>query len=130
MGVSVAITITVTQMVTFEIQGLPPNPNGAHGHWRAAAAIRKKWRNMSAFAALAHQPKTPFKKCRITCLRCSVRRDDWDNRVASFKPVIDGLVDAKIIENDTEDFIIERFYLHEKTKKDFVRVRIIVEEIL
>ena len=108
--------------------GLPKSMNGSHGHWRAAAARRKEWRTKTAWNAIAAgKPKAPLTKCRIECVRCSSSQMDFDNLVASFKGCIDGLRDAGIIADDTQQVIVERKYLWEKASKYSGRIIIRVE---
>lgn len=54
---------------------------------------------------LNKRPHFPLGQCQITIIR-KVSKDrflDWDNMVASYKPVIDGLVHANILMDDTYD---------------------------
>jgi Holliday junction resolvase RusA-like endonuclease len=113
-----------------ELPGLPKNPNGSHGHWRTAHGIRKTWRNAACLVAKTKAPPLPLSKCRLECTRFSTSSSDYDNLVASFKPLIDGLKDAGIIKDDNQNCIIERKYTCEKAKPKQGKVRIIVEEIL
>ena len=46
-------------------------------------------------------PKEPLKKARIRIVRHFYRTLDYDGLVGSFKPVVDALVDAGILKNDT-----------------------------
>lgn len=121
--------------IEFEILGLPKSLNGAHGHWRAAAAERKKWRQLSAdhaWAAIARARLAgmePLKKAKITCTRCSAMRMDFDNLVASFKGCVDGLKDAGLIADDTDEVIVERKYAWDKAKQNEGKIRIIIEKM-
>ncbi len=112
----------------FEMQGLPKNPNGSHGHWTAAASIRKKWRKGSFAMALSKKQAKPLDKCSVECIRYSSRASDFDNLVASFKPVIDGLIDAGIIVDDNEKCVISRKYRNELTKPGKGKIKVIVDE--
>lgn len=47
----------------------------------------------------------------IECLRHSnASRMDYENLCWSFKPIIDGLVDAEVLVDDSMDVIVERHY--------------------
>jgi len=84
-----------------QLPGLPKTTNGAHGHWRAAASQKKKWRTATKEAAiLSGAPENPLSEARIELVRHSSSRPDYDNLVISFKPVIDGLRDAGVISDD------------------------------
>lgn len=54
---------------------------------------------------------------------------DYDNLVYSFKPVIDGLVHAKIIQNDDMNTVVMRHYAWAKVKRGQEQITIEVEEI-
>lgn len=75
------------------------------------------------------KPESPLLECSITCIRLSSRASDYDNLVASFKPIIDGLMDAGIIVDDNENCVIQRWYRNEKTKPGKGSIKVIVEEI-
>jgi len=47
------------------------------------------------------RPKAPLSKCKITIVRHYYRFLDWDGCVGSMKPIIDGLIHAKIIKDDS-----------------------------
>lgn len=112
------------------INGLPKNTNGSHGHWTRSHGERKKWRKASYSAAIDHKPKKPLDKCILTCTRHSSSEPDFDNLAISFKSIIDGLVDAGIMEDDKSSCVVRREYKWEKAKagKGFVTIK--VEEIL
>lgn len=101
--------------------------NGSHGHWRTHAAQRKKWRLDAFMMAIAKKPSLPLKECRLTCIRYSSSPMDYDNLVASFKSIVDGIVDARVIIDDNSTCITERYYKWEKAKQG--KIRIILEEI-
>ncbi len=71
----------------------------------------------------------PLKKAKLTLTRFSSIKPDFDNRVISFKPIIDGLVLAGVIEDDNEDVIGIPEYPHEKTSPRKGQIRIHVEAI-
>lgn len=113
----------------FQLVGLPKSLNGSHGHWKAKTVERKRWRNLSCNVASLNKPKAPLKKCSLECVRFSSNAMDYDNLVASFKAVVDGLKDAGIIEDDNSNVIIYREYRHEKAKKNEGRVSVCVTEL-
>jgi hypothetical protein len=120
----------VSFKLLIEIPGLPKTTNGSHGHWAVAAAERKKWRTAVKTIAYMRRPDKPLVKVRLTLTRCSSGKTDHDNRVISFKGVVDGLKDAKIILDDTDAVIVERHYPQEKAPRGKGSIRIFVEEIL
>jgi Holliday junction resolvase RusA-like endonuclease len=113
----------------FELDGLPKTTNGAHGCWQAAAKERKKWRQAVCLVAYFRRPEKPLEKVRVTCTRFSSSKPDYDNLAISFKSVIDGLVDGKIISDDKSAVIVERKYLHEKASPKKGKIRVEVEEV-
>lgn len=109
-------------------RGVPPNPNSGYKSWKSISANRKKWRRLVCEQIDYHRkPKVPLTKASIVCIRATHVKDDYDNRVASFKSIIDGLVDAQVIKNDSDDVLIMRQYLHELTGPKNCHVRVIVE---
>lgn len=113
----------------FDLIGLPKTTNGAHGHWRAAAAERKKWRDAVTLVAKFRRPPKPLSKARLELTRFSSSKADFDNLVISFKSCVDGLKDAGVISDDKDAVIVDRKYLWEKAPKGKGRVRIVVEEV-
>lgn len=116
-------------VLEFEINGLPPTTNGSHGHWAVVARERKKWRDSVRMVAYYRRPPSPLEKAKLTLTRCSCRATDYDNRVISFKPVVDGLVDAKVLAGDTDSVIVERHYPFEKVGMREGKIRVRVEAV-
>jgi hypothetical protein len=112
--------------LTIKLLGLPKGLNTSGGHWRDVAKDRKSWRTASYYAAKFKAPLSPLKQCSLICTRHSSVPMDEDNEAASFKSIIDGLVDAKIFLDDNRLVILERSYRWEKApaKKGFVTVTI------
>lgn len=112
--------------ICFDLPGLPKTPNGSHGHWRTAAAQRKKWKRMACDEImLLGRPLNPLAKVWVTFTRFSTRAPDYDNLVSSFKGIRDALTATGIIPDDSSKFIATE-YLWEPAKrgKGFVRVNI------
>lgn len=117
--------------ITIKLIGLPKGMNGSHGHWRAAAAMRKAWKEKTMWSAVAAgKPPAPLTKCRVECVRHSSAPMDFDNLVASFKGCIDGLTAAGIISDDSQSVIVDRKYRSEYAKRGTGFVTITVESIL
>lgn len=72
------------------------------------------------------RPAKPLERCALIITRHSSSEPDFDNAVASAKPLVDGLKDAGVIVDDKSSCIVERKYLWEKAppKKGFVTVRV------
>lgn len=106
-----------------------PKTNAGHTHWAKAGAERRKWRKHASSLAFPQRPRSPLSKCRLTCTRFSTVAPDYDNLSISFKSVIDGLKDAKIIVDDKPSCVVDRKYLWEKAKRGQGRITVRVEEI-
>lgn len=119
--------------ITIILPGLPKSLNGAHGHWRVAAAERKTWRTAAALSARAAWRKAgnsePLSAAWIKCTRFSYREMDFDNLVASFKGCIDGLKDAGVIQDDSSRIIQAREYAWRPAAQKNGRIEITVGEI-
>lgn len=75
-------------------------------HWAVKMKHVKEWRD--AAHVLAKHARIPA--CRrimveLHYLPRTNQRRDPDNLVASMKPLVDGLVDAKVVQDDTEAFV-------------------------
>lgn len=74
-------------------------------HWSKRASLSKAWRETTGWNAIAQLPKS-FRPCPgfvavSICLPvASMRRRDAHNFVATTKPIVDGLVDAKVVADD------------------------------
>ncbi len=91
---------------------LPPGPNKDDAHWAGRSMTRASWRQMVHKAINARNlPLHPLEKFRLTCTRFSSSRPDYDNLVASFKSVVDGLKDCGVIYDDADKYAVERHYL-------------------
>ena len=112
------------------IPGVPKiATNGPHGHWSVRSRERKKWRHLVVLAIGQKKPSSPFERVFCTFIRATCREPDFDNLVASMKPIRDGLVDAGIVVNDKTSNMPEAKYIWEKAAKDNSHVRVIVEEV-
>jgi crossover junction endodeoxyribonuclease RusA len=87
---------------------LPPatlSPN-ARPHWRAKAKAVRECRQttyLSALVALARRPPPRWTFCRVEYQFqfADHRHRDLDNLIAAAKPVLDGLVDAGVLSDDS-----------------------------
>lgn len=119
----------MTYKLDFELLGLPPTTNGSHGHWRVAAAERKRWRTASATIAKLRRPTKPLERIRLVLTRFSSSKPDRDNLAISFKPIVDGLRDGGVIVDDTDEVIVSCAYQWIKSSPKQGKIRIEVEEI-
>lgn len=93
-----------------DLDGHPPGPNRRMG-WRAWSRTKKDWRKWAYIAALAARRDSGFDDDfplrsvvvePIFFVTVNRARDD-DNLIASLKPLLDGLVDAGIVDGDDRD---------------------------
>ena len=87
---------------SFELNELPPSLNKyTRLHFQERNRIFKKLKNLVWLNVRENLPLFALTKYKITCTRhtCSPL-DPFDNLPGSFKVIIDGLVEAKVIEDD------------------------------
>lgn len=115
----------------FELPGLPKPFNGQTSmNWRKKGREVKRW-HMAVFLAVGiRKPAQPLRQAKITLYRFSSVQPDFDGLVSSFKPVIDGLIHAQVIENDRMENIGMPTFIWDKAKPKAGKIRIIVEEII
>lgn len=91
----------------------PTSTNAVHNwHYRKVSADRKKWRGMGAAAAeTAAIP--PLASMKVTCwgVYPGGRLPDPDACAPSLKGVLDGIVDAGVIPDDTGEWVKAITYL-------------------
>ncbi len=75
-------------------------------------------------------PEKPLKKARLVLTRYSSNSPDFDGLVSSFKHVIDGLVDAGVIQNDKFENIGAPEYVWEKCGRRAGKITVEVFESL
>lgn len=114
--------------IEFEIPGLPPMPNQImYRHWAVKRQNALHWKRQVAYAVVGRRPSRPLVQASVYLTRVSSREPDWDNLAASFKHVIDGLIVAKIIVDDSMKTIGQPSITWEKAarKSGFIRVKVI-----
>lgn len=114
----------------FVMSGLPKMSNQLFaGSWKIRAGNANIWKRKVWKSCWHLAPKVPLGQARITLVRFSTRRPDSDGLVSGFKPIIDGLVEAKIIIGDSFDIIGFPKYEWEKTRVGHGKVSVKVEEV-
>lgn len=76
-----------------------------------------KIKNEIKLKTSGYLPASPLKKFKISINRHATRTLDFDGFVASLKPIIDGLVMARVIHDDTWDLINHIEVSQTKVKK-------------
>lgn len=99
-------------------------------HWRAQAASRANWKQAAWGMAVGVRRLAeglPWTAVRITATyryRKGNRRD-WDNLMAQLKPLLDGIVAAGVMTDDSTAVIIELQHAYEcPAKRDEVELRV------
>jgi Holliday junction resolvase RusA-like endonuclease len=97
-------------VLTFTLAGHPPSPNrSVREHFHRNAAVRKVWHDAARLAAIAamrdagNADDYPLRRARIRLVVIAPdrRRRDPDNAIAAAKGVIDGIVDAGVLADDS-----------------------------
>lgn len=101
---------------TVRIPGRPPGGNALHrmGHW-AVRKSREQWSQLAYAVAVQERQYraergNPWETAGTAEIavewRCKVRRRrDYDNLVSGLKPLLDGLVRAGVIRDDSTDVL-------------------------
>lgn len=97
-------------MITVTVLGIPPSPNQTRReHWAKRAAAAKLWKHDAFYAAIEAREvwrgrvRFPLASAdvRLVIVSPTTVRRDPDNAVAAMKPLIDGLVQAGILADDS-----------------------------
>lgn len=96
----------MTYRLEIDVPGLPETVNQILSmSLRARMRQKKVWKNIVWLLTAGKRPPAPLKRARLTLTRHSTTRPDPDGLTSSFKHIIDGLVVARILENDRYDNI-------------------------
>ena len=110
---------------------LCPSPNRAlRMHWSRRKVLKKKWTQY--FLEHRHKFDIPIKKCRLILTRGYVNRRhrlDPDNLTASFKYLIDAMIDAGILEDDSADVVVSLECRQVKQKRKDHCIRVYVDDL-
>lgn len=86
---------------SFELKELPPSILNKRMHWTKLSSVKKHFKNLVWLNVRDNLPASPLTNYKITCTRFTIKPlDPFDNLPASFKAIIDGLTEAKVIEDD------------------------------
>lgn len=117
--------------ITLTLPGLPKTTNsGGRAHWAMKVKEAKKWHHAILSTSSESRPAQPLQKAKLTLIRYSSRRPDFDGLVSSFKHVIDGLKQAKIITDDKYENIGNPQYEWMPVKSGQGKIEVTVEEVL
>ncbi len=115
-----------------QLHSLPDSLNkGLRGHRMKYFAKNKKWDFLILGMVRNRLPPTPLKRARITIVRHFWRSLDYDGLVGSMKPIVDALVDAGVIVDDsyqvTGPWVVTQEF---RPKKEGPLLTVRVEELL
>lgn len=115
------------------VPGIPPSPNQTRReHWAKRAAAAKQWKRDAFYAAVEAREvwrgrvrfPLPSAAVRLVIVSPTSVRRDPDNAIASMKPLIDGLVQAGIIADDSFAVVRELTVGLERGKQAAVRIEV------
>lgn len=113
-----------------DIPGLPETVNQILAmSLRARMRQKKEWKNIVWMLTAGKRPTEPLKRAKLTLIRHSTTRPDPDGLTSSFKHIIDGLVIARVLENDRYENISFPNYDWSHAPAGKGHCTVIVEEI-
>ena len=116
----------------FLLEGLPEttNKDRANTHWGSRISKNAQWKKLIRMKCEQHgKPPSPLKNARLTLIRHSSSAPDSDGLVSSFKPIIDALVYAGILIDDSYKIIGMPDYQWKKERPKRGKIEIIVSEV-
>jgi Holliday junction resolvase RusA-like endonuclease len=117
-------------VLEFELAGLPKMPNQLLGsHWRTRSSHASKWKIRVFAEVYGKRPEAPLSKAKVILTRLSSVEPDHDGLQGSFKPILDGLVKAGVLEDDKPSVIGRPETIWEKAKPKQGKIRVRVEEV-
>jgi crossover junction endodeoxyribonuclease RusA len=105
---ALAATGPEPESVIVVVPGRPPNPNRTRRyHWRARHRADQEWRQAGRLSAHGLR-RTPMQRATLDVVHVvpDRRRRDLDNLTASIKAVLDGIVDAGVIADDSSRVLV------------------------
>jgi len=97
-------------------------------HYKKRNRLNKIWYEAVYLSVCRQLPSKPLNKAYISATLHNARNLDYDGAVGSLKPLIDGLVHAKVIRNDSYIVTGSWFVDQEHCKKGLEMVEIYVSE--
>lgn len=119
-------------MIVIEIFDLPKLPNQIRmSHWRVKQAETRKWWDLVHLKTykLMQGIDQPMNQVEIQYERYSSREPDYDNLVASFKPVTDALIKVGLILDDNPKVVVKSSYRWFKCARKDVRTIVRITSI-
>ena len=83
------------------------NANHRYGHWAQRAKLTKAWREQAETAAILHSGYFVGRvHITVTVHKTTNRRYDVGNLAPTAKAILDGIVSAGVLVDDSNDFVI------------------------
>jgi hypothetical protein len=132
------VAARIHQAIQIEILGWPPSANARPGNPHERARITAEWRSTSRILANEHlrswdrrhaQKWEPLKVATmiVTFVLPTKGRHDWDNLVSMLKPLLDGIVDAKVVVDDSI-YALPHVYTEFEYRKGVKAIRFEISE--
>lgn len=115
----------------FEPRLPPPVNRMGRWHWAKKIMLVNEWKNIVQFWVMKKNAAraTPIERARLTLIRHSSARPDFDGLVSSFKVVIDSLRYNGIIADDKHENVGVPEYLWLKAPPRKGGISVVVEEV-
>ena len=114
---------------SFYIYDLPKTINSiGRKHWAVKKKEAHRWHVLVLYCVSKHRPSKPLKKAKLHLIRFSTMSPDFDGLVSSFKHVIDGLVNARVLEDDKFSNIGQPTYEWKKAKPKEGKIWVEIKE--
>ncbi len=85
---------------------VPHNMSNRRMHWRTKNEWNKAWKAEVGYQVMEHKLKRDKKEfADVHIVFFTIRKMDRDGAYNAAKPVLDGLVEAELIEDDSEEHI-------------------------
>lgn len=115
-------------VLEFEIEGLPKMSNTLLGaSWQVRAGHAKLWKSRVANAVLPFKPPEPLAHAALELTRFSASEPDFDGLCSGFKSVVDGLVEAGVLQSDKPSCIGTPVFLWARCPRGKGHIRVRVE---
>ena len=115
--------------LNFKVSGQPLALNKVlRMHYHSRNKYNKRWYDIIHYAVWRQLPPKPLDKATITIILHLPKRYDYDGGVGALKPLIDGLVHAKVIRNDSYVVTGPWYVTQELCKKGLQMVEISIVE--
>lgn len=122
----------MNKLFEIELFGLPKINLNANSTWQMRYGEMKKWKRLVYEAVVLGnaRPQAPLRKAKLVLTRYAFGREpDRDNLRASFKHVVDGLVESQVIIDDCPEVIGEPEVHWAKAKPKHGKIKIEVYEV-